>query len=47
MIELAAMIVLGAIALTFFSDATSGTMKMVRSARRRDRIRVASAEQMH
>jgi hypothetical protein len=41
MFELAAFIVAGAVALTFFSDATSGTMKMVRAARRRGSIRVA------
>jgi len=47
MIELAAMIVVSAIALSFFSDATSGTMKMVRAARRSSRIRVADAKHVH
>jgi hypothetical protein len=41
MLELAAMLVVSAVALTFLTDATSGTMKIVRSARRRDKIRVA------
>jgi hypothetical protein len=41
MIELAAIIAVTAVALTFFSDATSGTMKVVRAARRRGNIRVA------
>jgi hypothetical protein len=42
MLEFAAMMVVSAVALTFVTDATSGTMKMVRAARRRDKIRVAS-----
>ncbi|MGD9979423.1 MAG: hypothetical protein AB7H66_00510 [Hyphomonadaceae bacterium] len=44
MLELAAIVVASAVALTFFSDATSGTMKMMRAARRRDhgKIRVAN-----
>lgn len=42
MLELAAVIVVSAIALTFATDATSDTMKMVRAARRRGQIRVAS-----
>ena len=41
MLELAALIAVSAVALTFFSDATSGTVKMVRAARRRGAIRVA------
>jgi hypothetical protein len=41
MFELAAIVVAGAVALTFFSDAASGGAKMVRSARRKDSIRVA------
>jgi hypothetical protein len=44
MLELAAIITIGAVALTFFSDATSGAAKMVRSTRRRDKIRVADPE---
>ncbi len=35
MIEPVALIVAAAVALTFFSDATSDTRKIVRSARRR------------
>jgi|GEM_PF-2591173 len=43
MLELAAIITLSAIALTFVTDATTGTMKVARSMRRRDsKIRVAS-----
>lgn len=43
MLELAAIIAVSAIALTFFSDATSGTMKAARAMRRRGdgKIRVA------
>lgn len=41
MIELAAMMVVSAVALTFLTDATTGTMKLVRATRRRDKIRVA------
>lgn len=41
MLEFAAMLVVSAIALSFVTDATSGTLKMVRAARRRDKIRVA------
>lgn len=44
MIELAAMIAVSAVALTFLTDATSGTMKVARAMGRRkqDKIRVAS-----
>jgi hypothetical protein len=42
MLELAAMVVVSAIALSFASDATADTMKRVRAARRRGQIRVAS-----
>ncbi len=42
MLELAAIIAVSAIALTFVTDATSGTMKVARSMRRREsKIRVA------
>lgn len=41
MLELAAAIVVSAVALTFLSDATSSTLKMVRASRRRGTIRVA------
>lgn len=41
MLELAALIAVSAVALTFFSDATSGTVKIVRAARRRGAIHVA------
>jgi hypothetical protein len=44
MLELAAMLVVSVVALTFVTDATSDTMKMVRAMRRRDQVRVASAE---
>ncbi len=42
-LELAAMIVVTATALTFLTDATSDTMKVVRAMRRRDngKVRVA------
>ncbi|MGQ0533287.1 MAG: hypothetical protein ACT4OF_11445 [Caulobacteraceae bacterium] len=46
MVELAAIIVVAAIALTFFSDATSGAAKMVRPRRNhRGSIHVADSEQ--
>jgi hypothetical protein len=41
MIELVAIIVVSAVALSFFTDATSRTVKMVRAASRRGRIHVA------
>ena len=41
MLELAAIIAVAAVALTFFSDATSGAAKMVGSVRRRGNIHVA------
>jgi glutamate-1-semialdehyde aminotransferase len=43
MIELAAMIAVSAIALTFLTDATSDTMRLARamSRRKQDKIRVA------
>jgi hypothetical protein len=41
MIELAAIVVVSAVALSFLTDATSDTMKIVRSARRRGHVRVA------
>lgn len=43
MLELAALLVVSAVALTFVTDATSDTMKMVRAVRRRSssKIRVA------
>jgi hypothetical protein len=44
MLELAAIIVVGAIALTFFSDMSSGAAKLARR-RRSDKIRVATPEQ--
>ncbi len=43
MLELAAAIVVSAVALTFLSDATSSTLKMVRASRRRGTIRVADS----
>lgn len=42
MLEVIATIVVLAVALTFVSDATSDTMKLVRSARRRGQVRVAT-----
>jgi hypothetical protein len=42
MLEFAALLVVSAVALTFLTDATSDTMKMVRAVRRRDKVRVAS-----
>jgi hypothetical protein len=42
MLELAAMITVSAVALSFLTDATSDTMKMVRSARRRGKVNTAS-----
>ncbi len=42
MLELAAIIAVSAIALTFVTDATSDTMKVARAMnRRKDKIRVA------
>lgn len=42
MLELAAIVAVSAIALTFVTDATSGTMKVARAmSRRKDKIRVA------
>jgi hypothetical protein len=42
MLELAAIIAVSAVALTFVTDATSGTMKVARAMnRRKDKIRVA------
>ncbi len=46
MLELGAAIVVTAVAMTFFTDAMSRTMKMVRSNRsRRSEIHTASPEQ--
>lgn len=44
MLELAAVIAVSAVALTFLSDATSSTVKMVRAGRRRGTIRVADSK---
>jgi hypothetical protein len=41
MLELAAIVVVSAVALSFLTDATSDTMKMVRAARRRGNVHVA------
>lgn len=41
MLELAAIIVVSATALSFVTDATADTMKMVRSMRRRGKVHVA------
>lgn len=41
MLELAAIVAVSAVALTFVTDVTSDTMKMVRASRRRGKIRVA------
>jgi len=41
MLELAAIIAVSAIAMTFVTDATSGTLKVARAFRRKDKIRVA------
>jgi hypothetical protein len=46
MLELAAMVAVSAVAVTFVTDATSGTLKMVRALRNRGQIRVASDKQM-
>lgn len=45
MVELAAAIVISAVALTFFSDAMSRGVKMVRRSRRSGRIQVAHPDQ--
>jgi hypothetical protein len=45
MLELGAAIVVSAVAMTFFTDAMSRTMKMVRSNRRRGEIHTATPEQ--
>lgn len=44
MLELAAMVVISAVALSFVTDATSGAMKLVRANRRSSNIHVADAE---
>lgn len=41
MLELALFVTVAAVAATFLTDATSGTMKMARAMRRRNNIRVA------
>lgn len=41
MLELAAIIAVSAVALTFVTDATSDTMKVARAFRRKEKIRVA------
>jgi hypothetical protein len=42
MLELAAIIVVSATTLSFLTDATSDTFKMVRAMRRRSKIRTAA-----
>lgn len=42
MLELAALIVVSAVALSFVTDATSDTVKMARAMRRRGQVRVAA-----
>ena len=42
MLELGATIIVLAIALSFFSDATSNTVKLVRATARRSKVRVAA-----
>lgn len=42
MLELAAMITVSAVALSFLTDATSGAMKMVRASRRSGKIHTAA-----
>ncbi|MGD9814268.1 MAG: hypothetical protein AB7Q23_00985 [Hyphomonadaceae bacterium] len=44
MIELAALLFVSAVAITFVTDALSGAMKLVRASRRRGKIHVASAK---
>jgi len=44
MLELGAAIVVGAVATTFFTDAISRTVKMVRGSKPRNQIQVASPE---
>jgi hypothetical protein len=44
MLELAAIVLVSAAALTFVTDTTSGTMKMMRAGRRRAAVRVADAK---
>ncbi|MBX9746026.1 MAG: hypothetical protein K2X34_03940 [Hyphomonadaceae bacterium] len=43
MLELAALVAVSAVTMTFIADATSDTMKLVRGMRRREKIRVADA----
>jgi len=48
MLELAGILFVGAVAMTFISDAASRTMKLMRAGRsRRGEIHVASPEQSH
>ena len=42
MLELGSLLVVSAIALSFLTDATSDTVKMVRAARRRGKVHVAT-----
>jgi len=44
MIELAALLFVSAVAITFVTDTLSGAMKLVRAVRRRGKIEVASAK---
>jgi hypothetical protein len=47
MLELAAILVVSVVALTFVTDATSDTLKMVRAMRRRGQVRVAREDLSH
>jgi hypothetical protein len=47
MIELGLFVVVSAVALTFLTDATSDTMKLVRAARRRSGGRIHVADSKH
>lgn len=44
MIEIATLLFVSAVAITFVTDTLSGALKLVRAARRRGRIHVASAK---
>lgn len=47
MFELAAVVIVSAVALTFFTDATSRVVKMARPRKRGGNIHVAAPEHSH
>lgn len=47
MLELAALVVVSAVVLTFLTDATSDTLKMMRSGRRRGNVQAGGKHAAH